>query len=96
MIIENLPKIELADGTKLTCSLCGLAHTTGRLLVEVYGITLMNACKIFDDPKKTASITMPYDDGDKVYQGYVVLESVDVVEGGGVRVALRRRYEGEE
>lgn len=96
MEIKNLPKLILADGAVLRCSLCGHAHTTGRLLIEVHGITLLGACEIFDDPQKTAELTMPYSEGDKTYRGFTVLEGVDVVDGGGVRVSLRRRYEGEE
>lgn len=95
MIIVNLPKIELADGTMLRCSLCGLAHTTGRLIIEVHGLTLMGACEIFDDPQKTATITMPYDEGAKTYKGFTIFEGVDLVDGA-VRVSLRRRYEGED
>lgn len=92
---KKLPELELADASKLECTLCGYARTTGRLLIEVVGLTLMEAVKIFDNTAKTATITMPYDDGDKVYSGFVVLESIDVTDGG-VRVSLRRRYEGEE
>lgn len=91
---KKLPELELADASKLECALCGYARTTGRLLIEVVGLTLMEAVKIFDDPSKTATIAMPYDDGNKVYSGFVVLESIDVTDGG-VRVSLRRRYEGE-
>lgn len=91
---KKLPQIKLADDSEYDCTLCGYARTTGRLLIEVVGLTLMEAVKIFDDPSKTASITMPYDDGDKVYSGFVVLDSIDVTDTG-VRVSLRRRYEGE-
>lgn len=91
---KKLPQIKLADGSEYDCTLCGYARTTGRLLIEVVGLTLMETIKIFDDPSKTASITMPYDDGNKVYSGFVLLESIDVTDTG-VRVSLRRRYEGE-
>lgn len=91
---KKLPQIELADGSKLDCAMCGLARTTGRLLIEIRNLNLLKAVKIFDNAAKTATITMPYDDGDKVYKGFSVLESVDVLDGG-VRVSLRRRYEGE-
>lgn len=88
---KKLPQLELADGSKLDCAMCGLARTTGRLVIELRKLNLLKAVKIFDDPSNTASITMPYDDGNKVYSGFVVLESIDVTDGG-VRVSLRRRY----
>lgn len=91
---KKLPQIKLADDSEYDCTLCGFARTTGRLLIEIRNLDLLKAVKIFDDPSNTASITMPYDDGNKVYSGFVVLESIDVMDGG-VRVTLRRRYEGE-
>lgn len=89
---KKLPQIKLADDSEYDCTLCGYARTTGRLLIELPGLKLIEAVGIFDDNAKTAEITMPYDEGDKTYKGFEVLESVDVLEDGGVRVSLRRRY----
>lgn len=92
---EKKPPLTLADGTKLDCPMCGLARSTGRLLIEVHGLTLMEAAATFDNPEATATITMDYGDGVKDYKGFVVLEGVDVLGDKQVRVTLRRRYEEE-
>lgn len=92
---KKLPQLALADGTKFDCPMCGLARTTGRLLIEVHGLSLMEAVSIFDNPSLTAKITMDYGDGVKDFKGFTVLEGVDVLGENMARVTLRRRYEEE-
>ena len=94
MTIENLPNLPLADGSEIKCSLFGLSRT-GTLYIEVYGLTWREACDIFDDPTKTAEMTFPFDDGTQTRRGFTVFEGFDLVDGGGVRVTMRRKYEGE-
>ena len=95
MTTENLPKLTLADGTKLTCALFGLSRT-GHLYIEVYGLTWREAAELFDDPAKTSSMSFPFSDGEQTRTGYTVFEGFDKLDGGGIRVTLRRKYDGEE
>lgn len=95
MITENLPKLTLADGTELTCSLFGLSRS-GHLYIEVYGLSWREATEIFDNPAKTASMTYPFEDGTQTRTGYTVFEGFDKVDNGGIRVTMRRKYEGED
>ena len=95
MATENLPKLTLADGTELPCSLFGLSRS-GHLYIEVYGLSWREAAEIFDDPSKTASMTYPFEDGTVTRTGFTVFEGFDKVEDNGIRVTMRRKYEGED
>lgn len=95
MTTENLPKLTLADGSEITCALFGLSRT-GHLYIEVYGLTWREASEIFDDPSKTASMTYPFSDGAQTRTGYTVFEGFDKLDGGGIRVTMRRKFEGED
>lgn len=94
MDIENLPKLTFADGTELPCSLCGKSHS-GTLYVEVHGLSWREAVDIFTDPAKTQTMTYPFDGGPLTRTGYTVFCGFDVLDDGGVRFTMRRRYEGE-
>lgn len=95
MTVENLPKLTLADGSELPCALFGLSRT-GTLYIEVYGLPWREVCEIFDDPAKTKAMTYPFDDGTMTRRGFTVFDGFDRVENGGVRVTMRRKYEGED
>lgn len=95
MTVENLPKLTLADGSELPCALFGLSRT-GTLYIEIYGLPWREACEIFDDPAKTEAMTYPFDDGTMTRRGFTVFDGFDRVENGGVRVTMRRKYEGED
>lgn len=95
MNIENLPKLTLADGSEVTCALFGKSKT-GLLYIEVYGLTWREAGELFDNPEKTESMTFPFSDGPVTRTGFVKFEGIDLLENGGVRVTMRRKFEGEE
>lgn len=95
MQVDNLSSLKMADGSELKCSLFGLSHS-GRLYIEVHGVTWREAGDIFEDPEKTRRMTFPFSDGPVTRVGFTVFEGVDNLENGGVRVTMRRRYEGEE
>lgn len=93
---EEYPKLTLADGTELSCSLFGRSLNTGKMYIEIHGLGWREACEIFDDPSKTATMSYPFEGGPVERKGYTVFEGIDILEGGAVRVTMRRRFEGEE
>ena len=93
--IKNLPKLTLADGSEVPCDFFGLS-STGRLYIDVYGMSWREACELFDDPEKTASMTFPFDTGPETRRGFTVLLGHDLIEDGGVRITMRRPYAEEE
>lgn len=93
--VEDLPKLTLADGSTVPCDFFGLS-SSGRLYIDAYGMDWREACELFDDPQKTASMTYPFDGGPETRNGFTVMLGHDLIEGGGVRLTLRRPYAEEE
>lgn len=94
MDIKNLPKLTLADGTELSCNFFGLSQR-GTLFITVYGLPWMEAGKIFDEPAKTQEMTFPFSDQTLTRKGFVKFEGFEILDDGGIRIQMRRRYEGE-
>lgn len=93
--VEMLPKLTLADGSQLPCDLFGVS-STGRLYIDVYGLSWREACEIFDQKEKTSEMTFPFDGGPETRHGFTVLLGHDLIEDGGVRLTMRRPYAEEE
>lgn len=89
--MEHLPKLKMADGSELPCGFFGLS-SSGRLYIDVYGMTWREACDLFDDPQKTSAMTYPFDGGPATRIGFTVLVGHDLIEDGGVRLTMRRPY----
>jgi hypothetical protein len=94
MDYDNKPKLTLADGSTLPCDFFGLS-SRGTLFITVYGLSWIEAGRIFDEPAKTSKMSFPFSDGTVTRTGFTKFEGVDILEGGGVRVTMRRRYENE-
>lgn len=92
---KTLPKLTLADGSQLPCDFFGLSGS-GRLYIDVYGLSWREACDLFDKTEKTAEMTFPFDGGPVTRRGFTVLLGHDLIEDGGVRITMRRPYAEEE
>ena len=55
-------------------------------------LPLTDAAALFEDPEETKTLTRVEDGEEKVFRGFVVLESVDTRERDGTMITLRREW----
>ena len=92
-----MPKFRLANGDEFECTFCGLA-TVGILYIDLHGMSLAKALRLFSTADKVTH--MEHDNGHgtiRAYDGYTVVVGVEHPgsDNNVVRVAMRRKYEGE-
>lgn len=85
------PVITLADGTELPCDFFGYAASVGLQYIDVPGITVIKAARIFGDEKKTEKITFAGGDEVVVREGYTVCVGISLG-SESVRITMRRPF----
>lgn len=92
---ENMPRLTLADGTSVPCAFFGVS-STGRLYIDIFGMTMAEAFAAFGDAEKTKEMTLSAPNAETLTRkGFSVFLGVEVTDGGAVRVTMRRKFEGE-
>ena len=89
--LELHDKVTLADGTEIPVEYLATIPN-GHCFISPVGINIAEALSVFTDPEKTKTITY----GDHVLTGYTVFVAVMQEQPGLYKIALRRRFEGEE
>lgn len=93
---DNLPTLKLADGQKLPCSLFGVSSISGTLYIDVYGLSMMESLLLFSNAEKTSIMVLSSGEESITRAGYIVLLGVEIIpESDGVRVTMRKKFEGE-
>ena len=85
------PTVTLADGTELPCDFFGYAASVGLQYIDVPGITVAKAARLFGDEKKTGKITFAGGGETVVREGYTVCVGI-ALGSESVRVTLRRPF----
>ena len=85
------PTVTLADGTELPCVFFGYAASVGLQYIDVPGITVVKAARLFGDEKKTGKLTFAGGDETVVREGYTVCVGISLG-SESVRVTMRRPF----
>lgn len=85
------PTVALADGTVLPCDFFGYAASVGLQYIDVPGITVVKAARLFGDEKKTEKITFEGGSETVVREGYTVCVGISLG-SESVRVTMRRPF----
>lgn len=84
----------IIGGKELSCVFFGIS-SAGNMQAIIKGESVAEIATLFSDPDKAARII--YDNGNQKeeYNGYTVLINI-ANQGEGIRVAMRRKFVGEE
>lgn len=88
---KDPPQITLADGTALPCDFFGYAASVGLQYIDVPGITIAKAARLFGNAERTAQITFENSSETVVREGFTVCAGITVSDSV-CRVMMRRPY----